>query len=114
MAPWPLLAAPLLALNGWWTFKAAGWRLRDGRLAMRSRVLARTTLLAPAARLQEHATAQNPFQRRAGLADLAVAVGKGGRARVRHLEAPVAAELWERLTKSTAGGAGRSARVHAR
>ena len=66
---------------------------------MRSRVLARTTLLAPAARLQQHATAQNPFQRRAGLADLAVAVGKGGRARVRHLEAPVAADLWERLRR---------------
>jgi putative membrane protein len=97
--PWPLLIAPLLALNGWWTFRAAGWRLRDGRLAMRSRTLARTTLLTPAARLQQHATAQNPFQRRAGLADLAVAVGKGGRARVRHLEAPVAAELWERLRR---------------
>ncbi|MEO8691141.1 MAG: PH domain-containing protein, partial [Solirubrobacteraceae bacterium] len=99
LAPWPLLAAPLLALNGWWTFQAAGWRLRDGRLAMRSRLLARTTLLTPAARLQQHAIAQNPFQRRAGLADLAVAVGKGGRARVRHLEAPVAAELWERLRR---------------
>ncbi len=99
VAPWPLLVAPLLALNGWWSFKAAGWRLRDGRLAMRSRRLARTTLLTPAARLQEHAVAQNPFQRRAGLADLAVAVGKGGHARVRHLEAPVAAELWERLRR---------------
>ena len=98
-SPWPLVLAPLLALNGWWTFKAAGWRLRDGRLAMRSRMLASTTLLTPAARLQQHATAQNPFQRRAGLADLAVAVGKGGRARVRHLEAPVAAELWERLRR---------------
>jgi putative membrane protein len=98
-SPWPLLLAPLLALNGWWTFRAAGWRLRDGRLAMRSRRLARTTLLTRAARLQQHATAQNPFQRRAGLADLAVAVGKGGRARVRHLEAPVAAELWERLRR---------------
>ena len=97
--PWPLLAAPLLALNGWLTFKAAGWRLRDGRLVMRSRMLARTTLLTPAARLQQHATEQNPFQRRAGLADLAVAVGKGGRARVRHLEAPVAADLWERLRR---------------
>jgi putative membrane protein len=97
--PWPLLAAPLLALNGWWSFRAAGWRLRDGRLAIRSRLLARTTLLTPAARLQQHATAQNPFQRRAGLADLAVAVGKGGRARVRHLEAPVAADLWERLRR---------------
>jgi putative membrane protein len=99
VAPWPLLIAPLLALNGWWSFQAAGWRLRDGRLAMRSRRLARTTLLTPAARLQEHAIAQNPFQRRAGLADLAVAVGKGGQARVRHLEAPVAAELWERLRR---------------
>ena len=39
-SPWPLILAPLLALNGWWTFKAAGWRLRDGRLAMRSRMLA--------------------------------------------------------------------------
>jgi putative membrane protein len=99
IAPWPLLIAPLLALNGWWSFQAAGWRLRDGRLAMRSRFLARTTLLTPAARLQQHAIAQNPFQRRAGLADLAVAVGKGGHARVRHLEAPVAAELWERLRR---------------
>jgi putative membrane protein len=99
VGPWPLLAFPLLALNGWWTFRAAGWRLRDGRLAMRSRVLARTTLLAPAARLQQHATAQNPLQRRAGLADLAVAVGKSGRARVRHLEAPVADDLWERLRR---------------
>ena len=64
---------------------------------MSSRRLAWSTLLAPAARLQEHAIAQNPLQRRAGLADLAVAVGKGGHARVRHLEGPVAAELWERL-----------------
>ena len=39
-SPWPLILAPLLALNGWWTFQAAGWRLRDGRLAMRSRMLA--------------------------------------------------------------------------
>jgi putative membrane protein len=97
VAPWPLLAAPLLALDGWLDYRAAGWRLRDGRLAMSSRTLAWSTLLTPAARLQEHAIAQSPLQRRAGLADLAVAVGKGGHARVRHLDAPVAAELWERL-----------------
>jgi putative membrane protein len=95
--PWPLLAAPLLALDGWLDYRAAGWRLRDGRLAMSSRRLAWSTLLAPATRLQQHAIAQNPLQRRAGLADLAVAVGKGGHARVRHLDEPVAAELWERL-----------------
>jgi putative membrane protein len=97
VAPWPLLLAPVLALDGWLDYRAAGWRLRDGRLAMSSRRLAWSTLLAPAARLQEHELAQNPLQRRAGLADLAVAVGKGGHARVRHLEAPVAGELWERL-----------------
>jgi putative membrane protein len=96
-APWPLLVAPLLALDGWLDYRAAGWRLRDGRLAMSSRRLAWSTLLAPAARLQQHAIAQSPLQRRAGLADVAVAVGKGGHARVRHLDAPVAVELWERL-----------------
>ena len=98
-APWPLLAAPVLALDGWLDYRAAGWRLRDGRLAMSSRGLAWSTLLAPASRLQQHAFAQNPLQRRARLADLAVAVGKGGRARVRHLEAEVAADLWERLRR---------------
>ena len=100
IAPWPLLAAPLLALDGWLDYRAAGWRLRDGRLAISSRQLAWSTLLTPAARLQEHAIAQNPLQRRARLADVAVAVGKGGRARVRHLDAPVTAELWERLRVS--------------
>ena len=99
VAPWPLLVAPLLALDGWLDYRAAGWRLRDGRLAMRSRRLAWSTLLTPAARLQQHSIAQSPLQRRARLADLAVAVGKGGHAQVRHLELPVAAELWERLRR---------------
>ena len=99
IAPWPLLVAPLLALDGWLDYRAAGWRLRDGRLVMRSRRLAWSTLLTPAARLQQHSIAQSPLQRRARLADLAVAVGKGGHAQVRHLELPVAAELWERLRR---------------
>jgi putative membrane protein len=99
LGPWGLLAAPALALNGRLTYRAAGWRLQDGRLALRWRRLARTTLLTPAARLQEHAIAQNPLQRRAGLADVAVAVGKGSRGRIRHLELPVAADLWERLRR---------------
>jgi putative membrane protein len=99
IAPWPLLVAPLLALDGWLDYRAAGWRLRDGRLVMRSRRLAWSTLLMPAARLQQHSIAQSPLQRRARLADLAVAVGKGGHAHVRHLELPVAAELWERLRR---------------
>ena len=102
IAPWPLLAAPLLALDGWLNYRAAGWRLRDGRLAVSTRELAWSTLLTPAALLQQHAIAQNPLQRRAQLADVAVAVGKGGHARVRHLDAPVAAELWERLRPAPA------------
>jgi membrane protein YdbS with pleckstrin-like domain len=52
-------------------------------------------------RLQEHAIAQTPLQRRAGLADIEVAVGKAGGASVRHLEADVAGELWERLRIGT-------------
>jgi putative membrane protein len=95
--PWPLLAAPLLAGYGLLRYRAAGWRLRDGRLALRSRRLSRTTLLAPAHRLQSHAVAQNPLQRRGRLADVAVAVGAGTEARVRHLEAGVAWELFGRL-----------------
>jgi putative membrane protein len=96
-APWPLLAAPLLALDGWLNYRAAGWRLTEGRLAMRSRRIARVTLLARADRLQEHALAQNPFQRRARLCDVSVEVGKDGDARVRHLDTATAQELWERL-----------------
>ena len=103
VGPWPLLLAPLLALDGWLDYRAAGWRLRDGRLAMSSRELAWSTLLTPAARLQEHAIAQSPLQRRAGLADLEVEVGKSGSAHVRHLDAAVAAELWERLRPTRVG-----------
>lgn len=97
VAPWPLLAAPVLGLDGWLNYRAAGWRLTEGRLALRSRQLARVTLLARADRLQEHSLAQNPLQRRAQLGDVSVEVGKDGEARVRHLEAATAQELWERL-----------------
>ncbi|HEV2769658.1 MAG TPA: PH domain-containing protein [Solirubrobacteraceae bacterium] len=92
----PVLSA-LGALEGVGRFRAAGWRLGDGRLVLRSRMLARHTLVARAARLQEHALSQSPLQRRAGLADLAVAVGSGRRQRVAHLEESVAREVFERL-----------------
>jgi putative membrane protein len=100
VSPWPLLAAPLLALDGWLDYRAAGWRLRDGRLAMRSRRLARVTLLARADRLQRQSLAQNPLQRRARLCDLSVAVGKDGDARVRHIDAATGDELWEQLRRA--------------
>lgn len=90
------MVVPLLAAYGWGAYRGAGWRLRDGRLALRSRRLSQSTLLAPAHRLA-HGVAQNPLQRRGRLADVAVSVGAGAGARVRHLEARTAWELWERL-----------------
>ena len=81
-------------------FRAAGWRLDDGRVVLRSRHVARSTLVASTRRLQEHGTRQTPLQRRRGLADIAVAVGSRRRARVRHLEASTARRLLDLLRPS--------------
>ena len=81
--PFALAVLVLAALYGRAHWAAAGWRLRDGRLAVRSMVLARTTVLAPARFRESHTVAQNVFQRRASLADLSVAFGKQTTARIR-------------------------------
>ncbi len=99
VAPWPLLAVLPAAAYGAALWHAAGWRLDDRRLAVRFRRLARTTVLAPAARLQQHGTRQTVLQRRVRLADLEVRVGAATRARVRHLDAPVAARLFDGLRR---------------
>ena len=91
---WPLLAAPLGAAYGALAFRAAGWRLEAGRLAIRSRQLARSTVLARAAGRESHELDQTALQRRARLADVAVAFGKGTVARIRHLDADDARGLW--------------------
>jgi putative membrane protein len=78
--------------------RAAGWRLDDGRLAVSSMMLARTTVLAPAANRESHDLAQTALQRRARLADLEVAFGKSTTARIRHLDRDVARGLWLRIT----------------
>ena len=93
-SPWPLLAAPLGAAYGVLAYRAAGWRLRHGRLVIRSRRLARSTVLAPAAGRESHDLAQTALQRRARLADVAVAFGKGTVAQVRHLDDEDARGLW--------------------
>ena len=91
---WPLVIAPLGALYGALAYRAAGWRLEHGRLAVRTRRLARSTVLAPAAGRESHDLAQTALQRRARLADVAVAYGKGTVAQIRHLDADVARGLW--------------------
>ena len=95
--PWPLALALPGAAAGVLARRAAGWRLEGGRLALRSRRLARVTVLAPAARLQQVSRSQSLLQRRARLADVTVAVGAGTRARVRHLDADVAAGIYAAL-----------------
>jgi putative membrane protein len=94
---WALLAVPLAVAYGLARHRAAGWRLRDGRLAVRSLRLARRTVLAPARNRESHALAQTVLQRRASLADVEVAFGKQTTARVHHLEAATARALFERL-----------------
>jgi putative membrane protein len=96
--PWLLPAALLLGGYGLLRYRAAGWRLSGGRLAVRSLGLARATVLAPAAHREWQQVAQNPLQRQARLADLVVAFGKRTSARVRHLEAATASALFARLT----------------
>jgi putative membrane protein len=96
--PWALPLAALLAAYGVLRYRAAGWRLQDGRLAVRSLRLARTTVLGPATHREWHAVVQNPLQRQARLADVVVAFGKRTTARVRHLEATTARGLFDSLT----------------
>jgi putative membrane protein len=96
-APWPLLVVVPAAAAGWLAWRAAGWRLEAGRLVVRFRRLARTTVLGPAANRESHAVAQTLLQRRAALADVGVAFGKATNARVRHLDAAVAWRIWREL-----------------
>ncbi len=95
----PYALALLLVATGYahahW--RAAGWRLRDGRLAVRSMLVARTTILAPAHFRESHTLAQNRFQHRARLADLEVTFGKQTTARIRHLDAADARAAWTML-----------------
>jgi putative membrane protein len=97
IGPWLLLVVLPAGGYGALRYRAAGWRLDAGRLAIRSLLLARRTVLAPAAHRESHALARTLLQRRAGLADVEVAFGKTTSARVRHLEVATAAALWERL-----------------
>jgi putative membrane protein len=93
-SPWPLLVAPAGLAYGWLSWSAAGWRLQDGRLAIRSRMLARTTVLAPARHRESHDIEQTLLQRRDRLAHVSVAFGKGTDAKVRHLDLDDARALW--------------------
>lgn len=93
-SPFPAAIAVLGPAYGLSAWRAAGWRLSDGRLAIRSRMLARTTILAPARHNESHDLEQTALQRRARLAHVSVAFGKRTTARIRHLDLDVARALW--------------------
>ena len=105
-APWSLLAALPGAAYGAMRWRDAGWRLEDGRVAVSSRRLARTTVLAPTTRVQQHGVRQTVLQRRSALADIELRVGAGTRGHVRHLDAGVAGQLFDGLRRDEARSAG--------
>jgi putative membrane protein len=81
-APWGLavllLLLPAAVLYGWLRYKDAGWALERNRLVVRSRLLTRTTAVAPRRRLQWRATVRSPLQRRVRLATFSAQVASGG------------------------------------
>jgi putative membrane protein len=103
-ATWGFLAALLLAIPaafyGWLRYRDAGWAYRGDLLVVRSRLLARTTAIAPRRRLQSREVNRSPFQRRARLATFRAQVASGGggaELRVTDLGSDVAEALTEGL-----------------
>ncbi|MDQ3856152.1 MAG: PH domain-containing protein [Chloroflexota bacterium] len=66
------------AVYGWLQYGGSGWSYVGDCLVLASRRLARVTVIAPRRQLQSRSVIQNPFQRRARLATLAVRVATGG------------------------------------
>ena len=103
LAAWVFAALLLLlpaALFGWLRYRDAGWTLEEDRLVVRSRLLGRTTAIAPRRRLQSRTTLRSPFQRRASLATFEAQVASGGggaELRVTDLGADAADALIENL-----------------
>lgn len=88
--PWwgylPLALAPFQLATGWLAYRDAGWALGDRVLVLRSRSLARNTLVTTRRRIQHRSLTANPLQRRAGLATLHVSVAGGGRTSLPHVD----------------------------
>jgi putative membrane protein len=80
-AAWGFAALLLVfpaAVYGWLRYRDAGWAYQGDRLIVRSRLLARSTTIAPRRRLQSRAVIRSPFQRRARLATFRAQVASGG------------------------------------
>jgi putative membrane protein len=99
-SPAPLGVLFLGVAYGQARWQAAGWRLREGRVAIRWLRVARVTVLAPSSNRESHELAQSLLQRRARLADLRIDFGKKTHARIRHLDTGDATTAFEALASS--------------
>jgi putative membrane protein len=99
-SPWPLAVLLVGVVYGQARWSAAGWRLHEGRLAIRWQRLARVTVLAPSRYRESHELAQSVLQRRARLANLRIDFGKKTHARIRHLDQADATNAFEALASS--------------
>lgn len=104
-AIWVASPAPLAVLflgiaYGQARWQAAGWRLHEGRVAIRWLRVARVTVLAPSSNRESHELVQSVLQRRARLADLRVDFGKKTHARIRHVDSADATAAFEALASS--------------
>jgi putative membrane protein len=68
---------PALVLLGYWQYRDAGWTVVGDTLLLRWRAIGRTTAIVPRRRIHVGSAHQNPFQRRARLATLAIRVPSG-------------------------------------
>jgi uncharacterized membrane protein YdbT with pleckstrin-like domain len=98
-ALWPAILAGLAlgAGLGEARFRTAGVQLEAGRVVLRERRLARTTVLARRHRLQAQHLRVSPLQRRGDVATLGVVLGSGTSVAVRHLDAARGRAAFEAL-----------------
>lgn len=101
---WKLVALLPLALGlalGDARWRGAGWALDDETLAVRTQLVARTTLLALARRVQRVDLRTQPLQRRADLAAFDVILATGRHGTVRHLDIATADALQRAVAART-------------
>lgn len=97
---WLAFFAPVLA-GAWGAFmhKDAAWGFDEATLALRWRLLSRTTLVVRRSRIQSIQVTRSPIQRRMGLATVRVQIASVSRAAVAHVEAPEAWRLFEWVSR---------------
>ncbi|MFD2171779.1 PH domain-containing protein [Tumebacillus lipolyticus] len=73
-----LVLIPLLVGLGFLQHREAGWAMREGFYTIRSRTIARTTVVIPRRKVQSFHHQQSLFQKRARLATASVRITSGG------------------------------------